>query len=162
MLRSARSFGASRIALAAVLLLALTLGACSDDDDGDDKKTSSSASTSTTTTTIKTLAAEEVNAGASAYCGAWAKIRAVGGATLTGDPKQDVEARKAHYETLKPLAADLSKTAPKEISEAVAFAVTQVEEVARTGSEEPFQGAEATKRQQELAKYAQDNCTKAT
>jgi hypothetical protein len=146
----------SRRALAPLVLLAVLAGGCSHDSGGD----SAGKAKPTTTTTIRTLKADEVDASASEYCKAWADIRALGAAPLVGDPAKDTEVRKVHYAKLVPLAEQLRKVAPAEIIPAVDVAVKQVNEVAATGSDAPFQDAEAQKRQQELAKYALDHCTK--
>jgi hypothetical protein len=146
----------SRRALAPLVLLAVLAGGCSHDSGGD----SAGKAKPTTTTTIRTLKADEVDASASEYCKAWADIRAVGAAPLTGNEAKDTEVRKTHYAKLVPLAERLRKVAPAEIAAAVDFAVKQMHEIASSGSDQASVGAEAQKRQQELAKYALDHCTK--
>jgi hypothetical protein len=143
-----------------VALLLLLAVACSGSDSKDAASEKSTTTTSTTTTTIKTLKGDEVDAKASPYCAAWADIRELGGPTLTGDSDKDTAERKVHYAKLVPLAEKLVVAADDDIKADAQYALDQVREVARTGSDEAFLKPDASKKQQELAQYALDHCAK--
>lgn len=142
------------------LLLVLGVACSGSDSKEPSAKDEDRKPTTTTTTTIKTLKADQVDAKASPYCGVWAEIREFGGAAITGDQAKDTEARKAHYAKLVPLAEKLVATADDEIKADAQYALDQVREVARTGSDAPFQKVDASKKQQSLARYALDHCAK--
>ncbi|MCU1354410.1 MAG: hypothetical protein JWM05_3619 [Acidimicrobiales bacterium] len=154
-----------RGSLALLLLLAV---ACSGSDGGAkdagaDPSTSSTSSTSpdsTTPTTFESLTFDQIDAGASPFCGAWAKIIESGPAKLVQDPKRDPQILKDHYAALIPLVKDLQAEAPAALRAEVAVALRQVEDVARTGSDESFTSSEALVAQRKLAGYVVDHCRK--
>ncbi|MCU1374798.1 MAG: hypothetical protein JWO68_2084 [Actinomycetia bacterium] len=143
-----------RCSVALLLLLGV---ACSS---GAKESAADKTTTSTTTTTIKTLKGDEVDVKASPYCATWAEIRTLGGPKLTGDEAKDIEARKAHYAKLVPLAENLVSQAEASIKPAAQGALAQVRQVAKDGTDAPFIAKGATAMQQELAQYALDHCAK--
>jgi hypothetical protein len=145
---------------AVALLLLLGVVACSGSDSKDEASSKKTTTTTSTTTTIKTLDAKEVDAKASPYCATWADIRALGAAPLTGDAEKDTAARKAHYAKIVPLAEKLVAAADADIKADAQYALDQVREIARTGSDAAAQKPGASEKQQELAQYALDHCAK--
>jgi hypothetical protein len=106
-----------------VALLLLFAVACSGSDSKDSASEKSTTTTSTTTTTIKTLKGDEVDAQASPYCAAWADIRKLGAAPITGDVDKDTAARKTHYAKLVPLAEKLVAAAEPDIKADAQYAL---------------------------------------
>lgn len=141
------------------LALALAVAGCGGDDDDDADETTTTTG-ETTTTTIAGLDADDIDASASAYCAAWAEIRATEGPTLTGDTEADDEARREYYTDLLPLVEELQAEAPDEIADAVELALEATREVAEDGDFGPFEEPEVMEAQQELAAYAQESCAK--
>jgi hypothetical protein len=142
------------------LLLVLGLAACSGSDSKESAKDEDSTTTSSTTTTIKNLDVDAIDVEASPYCKTWSEIRALGAPTITGDHDKDVASRKAHYAKVVPLAERLVSQADKSIKPAAQYALDQVRAVAKDGSEVHFTDAAANARQQELAGYALEHCSK--